>query len=171
MATIFEATGLLDILTPIFVFILIFSIIYALLLKSKWFGDNKSFNAIIAFSVALLTMIVPQARMVISEFTGWFVLLAILVLFIFLFFLFLGVKNETMADVAKSGTFVTFAVIFIIVLFLIALTKSFGSFLLVNQEPGFWNAVKRVLFSSRFLGVLLILMIGSYAIRFLSESK
>ena len=170
MATIFDA-GILGILTPILVFIFLFAIVYALLLRIPFFGENKNFNAIIAFSIALLTLIIPEARIVVSQFTGWFILLAILVLFIFLFFIFLGVKHETLIDVAKSGTFVTFAVIFIIVLFLIALTNAFGPFLMTNQQPGFWNAVKRVIFSSRFLGVLLILMIASYAIRFLSSSQ
>lgn len=170
MATILE-TNLSTFLTPIFVFLLIFALVYALLLKAKWFGDNKNFNAIIAFSIALLTMIVPEARVVVSQFTGWFVLLAVLVLFIFLFFMFLGIKHETMIDVAKSGTFVTFAVIFIIILFLISLTKAFGPFLLVNEQLGFWNSVKRLIFNARFLGILLILMIGSYAIRFLSSSE
>ena len=170
MATIFEA-GVLSILTPILVFIFLFAIVYALLLKIPFFGENKNFNAVIAFAVALLTLIIPEARVVVSQFTGWFMLLTILVLFIFLFFIFLGVKHETLIDVAKSGTFVTFTVIFIIILFLIALTNAFGPFLTVNQQPGFWSAVKRVIFSSRFLGVLLILMIASYAIRFLSSSK
>ena len=170
MATILD-TGLLGIITPVLVFLFIFAIIYGLLIKIKFFGDNKNFNAIIAFAVALLTLIIPEARIVVSQFTGWFVLLAILVMFIFIFFMFLGVKHESMIDVAKSGTFITFAVIFIIILLLIALTNAFGPFLTVNNQAGFWNSVKRVLFSARFLGVLLILMIASYAVRFLSSSE
>ena len=170
MATILDA-ALLGLITPILIFLFLFAVMYGLLQKIKFFGDNKNFNAIIAFSVALLTMIIPETRVVVSNFTGWFALLAMLVLFIFIFFLFLGVKHETLADVAKEGTFVTFVVIFIIILFLVALTKAFGPFLIVNQELGFWNSVKRVLFSARFLGVLLILMIASYAVRFLSSNE
>ncbi len=167
MATILDV-GFLGTLTPIFVLVFIFTVTYALFHKTKFFGDNTAFNAVAAIALSLLFIIVPEAQVIITTFTPWITILGILVLFIFMFFLSLGVKGDDMVKVAKDSTFVTFTVIAIIVIFLIALTKAFGPLLVTNQEPGFWNALKRVLFHPRILGVFLVLAIAMYTVRFVT---
>lgn len=165
-------TGLLVFLTPAIIFVFIFAVFYALLAKTKMFADKSAFNVVIALAVAFLTLIVPQVQGVVLSFTPWMLVLVIFVLFIFVFFMALGIKGEDMVkNVAKDATFVTVAVIAILVLFLVALTKSFGPFLLVNNEPGFWNAVKRTLLHPRMLGVLFLLFVASYTIRFIVKNE
>jgi len=49
-----ETYGVLDVLLP---FLLVFTIIYAVLLKTKILGDRKNFNVIIALILGLLFVI------------------------------------------------------------------------------------------------------------------
>ena len=170
MATILD-TGLLNFFVPIFVFVFVWVLVYAILIKSKLFGDNKALDATLAFAVSLLLIIVPEARNIITLFTPWFTLLVVLTLFLFLFFMMLGVKQDTITSVATKNTaFISLTVTIIVVLFLIALTKTYGPFLMVNQDPGFWNAVKRTLFHPKVFGAFFILLIASYTVGFLSMS-
>lgn len=165
-------TSFITLLTPALVFIFVFTLFYALLAKTKLFGEKLGFNVVIALAASLLFIIVPQARGIILTATPWILLLIIFVVFIFIFFMALGVKGDDMIkNVAKDPTFITMSVIVIIVIFLVALTNSFGPFLLVNQEQGFWNSVKRALFHPRMLGALFILFVASYTVRFIVKNE
>ena len=170
MATLFSPE-FADVLTPIFVFIFVFALLYALLAKTKFFGDKSGFNLVIAFATSMLILIIPESQVVISVFTPWMGLLVVLMIFIFMFFIFLGVKSETMAEFTKSSGFAFWVVLIIVILFLVALTKAFGPFLMTNQNPGFWNAVKRVVFHPKTLGALLVLAIAAYAIRYIGSNE
>ena len=170
MATILQ-TQLLTFLTPMFVFLLVFVVLYALLQKYAFFGGVKGFDAVIAFAVSMLVLLMPETTQVITLFTPWVVLLGFLTLVIFVFFMFLGVSGETMASVAKEGTFITTVVVLILVLFLVALSQTIGPILLTNQEAGFWNATKRVIFHPRMLGALFILVVSAYAVKFIATNQ
>ena len=170
MATLFNQE-FVDLLTPIFVFIFVFVALYALLLKTKIFGDKAGFNLVISFATAMLIFIVPEANVVITLFTPWMALLTLLLIFIFVFFMFLGVKEKTLVDVASGGTFAFWMVLIVAILFLVALTKAYGPFLMVDQNVGFWGSVKRVIFHPKTLGVLFVLTIAAYTIRYLGSHE
>ena len=170
MATLFSSE-IMEFLTPIFVFIFIFAAAYALLVKTKFFGEKAGFNLVIAFAVAMLLFVVPEAQVFVTSFTPWAVMLTLLVLFIFMFFMFLGVKDDAIVDYIKSSGFTFWMVVIFIVLFLVALSKAFGPFLMINQQPGFWNAVKRTLFHPKTLGALFILGVAAFAARYLGAHE
>jgi hypothetical protein len=170
MATLFNEE-IFGLLTPIFVFIFLFTGIYILLINVKIFNEKPAFTAIIAFAGSMLVFIVPEAQIVTASFTSWMALLMLLVLSIFLIFMFLGVKNETLVDIAQDGGFVFWVVLVVIILFLIALSKAYGPFLMVNQTPGFWNATKRTIFHPKVLGVLFIFAVAAFTVRYLAANK
>ena len=163
-------TSLIAYLTPVFVLILVYAIIYALISKLSLFGKSPVVHAAIAFSTSFLFLIIPAARTVLTVFTPWFIILVILTLFIFLFFMFLGVKEDQLASLAtKNTTFITFTDAAILIIFLIALSQTFGPFLLTTNQPGFWNAVKRTIFHPKTLGAIFLLMLAAYTINYLSN--
>ena len=170
MATILQ-TQVIEFLTPIFIFLLVFVILYALLQKSKVLGGIKGFDAIAAFAVAILFVLLPEGTIFITSFTPWMLIFGVLVLVIFMFFMFLGVSASTMVDIAKNSTFITFAVIMIVVIFLVSLSQAAGPFLLTNTDAGFWNATKRALFHPRMLGALFLLGVASFAVKFIADSQ
>tara|TARA_Y100000310_G_scaffold202483_1_gene202673 strand:- start:10212 stop:10724 length:513 start_codon:yes stop_codon:yes gene_type:complete len=170
MATILQ-TQLIEFLTPIFIFLLIFVMLYALLQKSKALGGVKGFDAIAAFAVAILFIVVPEGTIFIKSFTPWMLIFGVLVFVVFLFFMFLGVSSSTMVNLAKNSVFVTFAVILIGTIFLISLSQALGPFLLTNTEAGFWNATKRTIFHPKMLGAIFILAMASFSIKFIAENQ
>ena len=171
MATVLQ-TDLLVFLTPLFIFLLVWVVLYSLLQKFKFFGGIKGFDALISVAVSILFLFSPEATSVVSDFTPWVMLLGMLVLVIFIFFMALGVKEGVIVDnILKSTAFITVAVVIIVVLFLIALTNVFGPFLLSNSDPGFWNATKRAILNPRMLGALFLLVIASYTVRFVATNQ
>ena len=171
MVTIFESSGIGNLLSMAFVFLFVFVIIFALLKKIKIFGDNEGFNSIIAFVFAGFTIMVPESQMVIGNFLPWFFLFFMLALVMFMFFMFLGVKEESLIDVTKGSTFITVVISVIIILFFMAMTNAYGPFLMVGEGSGFWQTTKRLIFSRNFLGVIFMLFVSAYAVTFLSKKN
>ena len=171
MATIFEAGGIEEALSLVFVFILVFAVMYALLKKIGFLGKSDGLNATVAFIFAMLTAMSPGSEIVIGSFLPWFFMFMFLVLVIFMFFMFIGVNNNSMENVAKNSTVITVSIIAIIVLFLVALTNAYGPFLMVTQGTGFWATTKRLIFSRNVLGLIFMLVVASKTISFLSENK
>lgn len=162
----------LEYFTPAFVFLFVFIGAYALLKKSNWFGDSEAVNLCIAFLTSILFMVVPEAVSIVSFVTPWVAILAMLVLFIVVLFLFMGASQEEVTKVVtQNAAVLTILFVLLGIIFLTALTNVFGPFLLAGGGTGFWDVTKRVLFHPRTLGLLFLLVIASYAIRFITAEK
>lgn len=158
--------------TPAFVFLFILISAYALLKKSNWFGDSEAVNLCLAFLTSILFMVVPEAVEIVSFVTPWVSLLAMLVLFIVILFLFMGAKQEEVTKVVtQNAAVLTILFVLLGIIFLTALTNVFGPFLMVGEGTGFWGVTKRVIFHPRTLGLIFLLVIASYAIRFITAEK
>ena len=162
----------LEYFTPAFVFLFIFICAYALLKKSGWFGDSESVNLCIAFLTSVLFMVVPEAVDIVAFVTPWVAILAMLVLFIVILFLFMGAKeSDVVKVVTQNAAVLTILFVLLGIIFLTALTNVFGPFLLTGGGTGFWDVTKRVIFHPRTLGLIFLLVIASYAIRFITAEK
>ena len=102
MATIMEQLGLLEFFLPLFTFLLIFVVCYAVLIKTSILGPNKWMAGLAAFAISLLFLFTPELMDVVKMTTPWFVLLVIFGLLIFSMFMFLGVKSDAMAGVLEQ---------------------------------------------------------------------
>lgn len=172
MATILEAGPFASLIVTTFVFIFVLIVGYALLTKVKFFGDNKGLNGLVAFIMALLFIVVPGVKNVVVLFTPWITLFMVLLLVFFVLFMFLGAKESEVADVfKKNATVLTIVIATVVILFLIAMAKVYGPFLAVDQQPGFWNTFKRVIFNPKVLGALFIIIVASYAVRFIGSNE
>jgi hypothetical protein len=158
--------------TPVFTFLFIWVLIYALLTKVKWFGEKEMTNGLISFLTAMLFLITPNASQIVAEATPWVFLLGILITLTIVMFLFLGVQENAVVKTITENP-VTLTVIFVVlgIIFLTAMSNVFGSFLLPGQGQGFWDVTKRTLYHPRTLGMLFLLVIVSYAVRFMTAEK
>src|SRR3989344_1302580 len=139
-------TRFLGYLQPVFVFLLVYVIFYAILIKTEWLSKEKNINSILSAVVALIFSFNPQLRLIAFQFTSWIPLLLLVLVVTFLIFIFLGVKQDDIVkNVIKSGTFMTVIIATVVILFLIAMTNAFGPFLKVTSGSGFWESTKRVL--------------------------
>src|SRR3989338_3870642 len=93
MASILD-TGLVNLFTGIFVFLLVYSVVWGFLTWRKMFGDNKGVYAMVAFVLAFMAAIAPPVRFFITFIAPWY-LAFIMVLFFILFIITLfGLSSE-----------------------------------------------------------------------------
>lgn len=195
MATILDL-NLLSYFIPVFIFIFVFVLFYAILQKTKILGGNAGMDALVAFSVAMLFIFVSDARQLLTVITPWLVILLVILMSFLLVFMFMGVKAETIADaMGESGTVWTIVIILVIGL-IIAFTQVFGSKIAsITQgnypyETGptetttgetttttasgggqhFLVTVGNIVFSPKILGMFLLLIIASQAIRLIGAT-
>jgi hypothetical protein len=193
MATVLDI-NILRYFIPVFIFLFVFTIFFAILQKTKILGQNSGIDALVSFSVAMLFMFVSDARQLITVITPWLVVLLVIIMALMLVFMFLGVKAETISEaMSESGTVWTILIILVIGL-IIAFTQVFGSQIAsITQGPyptatgaeqvqtgttgtttapaggqHFLVTVGSIVFSAKILGMFLLLIIASQAIRLIS---
>jgi len=159
MATILEV-GLINYLMPVFVFLLVFAIVFAILKKFPIFGDNVSVNAVIAFVVALIFMITPRAREMVTTMTPWFIIIVILIFFILMTLVFIGLKEESLVALGKHPAMYIIVLVIVAIIFFVSLAKVFSGALDMSYFE--------FLAHPRILGVIVILAIASLAVKFIS---
>lgn len=174
MATILDV-GALNYFAPVFVFILVFVLVYAILLKTHLLGDNKGLISVASFVIALLFIITQAATEFVQLVTPWFVVLIIVSMCFLLIFMFLGVSPGTIAKAVTSESYVWLILVILIVLLGLALTKVVGPGIAAitqgeDAEAGFMTTVGQILFHPKILGVLFILLVASFAIRGITKS-
>ncbi len=166
----FTGAGM-DFVITTFIFIFVFAVLYALISKMEFFGENKAVHVLIAFSSAMLIIFIPETKALINFFTPWFIILILLVVFILLAVMTLGIKHTEITDWLKNvspGT-TTVVVIIVIVLFLMAIYKVFGPVLTIAgpEEQGLWAMLTRVILQPKVLGVIFLLIIASSIVKFI----
>ncbi len=172
MATFLDAFGALQNFSAIFVFLFVFSLIFGLLSYAKFLGDNKGINAMIAFVVAILFTLSKTLVRATEYIAPWFVMLVLFAILIILMFRFIGASEADITQVIKHhNTIITFVFVFVIVIVVL----SFGQVLKEQAAEGnvtttFPAKVGAVLQHPTVLGLIAILMIAVWTIRFLSEN-
>jgi hypothetical protein len=137
MATPALDTGLLNFFSPLFLFILIFAIVYAMMQWSKLFGDNKVLHAIIAVMIGLFgSLLSPSARSMIEYIIPWFTFLIIFGVMIIIIFKMFGVSDSSLTFAVKSSGVMWTILIIAIVIALGALSNTFGQSSLAITTPG-----------------------------------
>ncbi|NQU98235.1 hypothetical protein HQ533_02105 [Candidatus Woesearchaeota archaeon] len=193
MATFLDI-GIIEHFSIVFVFLLIFTVIYALLEYSKPFGKGKKgLHGIIALVLGLLIVISKPAVLLVNFLTSWF-----LVLFLFLFLVIFtlrmfGTSESDMTALVKDVRFYPWLVVIIVVIVIAGFGSVFGQTLLergagLDDEdveegvvlPGdleggstrttsFGTNVLNTVFHPKVLGLIAILLVGLFSITFLSK--
>ena len=108
---------------PIFGFLFVFLIVYALLAKTKILGGNMFIDLIVAGIIAVIFSTVSSAQEYVETATPWFV---VLVLVLFFILILIGLSQQEIADIMKPG-FVWVFIVALILIFLISAIKVFPS--------------------------------------------
>jgi len=175
MATVLDF-GLFGYFRPLFTFLLVWVIFYAVLQKSKVFGGNQGTDALVSMSASFLFMLTPGVSEIINIITPWFIVLIIFILLLVVIFMMVGVKESSIIEAFTSDWLIWLIVIFVIIfIFGFAFTKVFGSSIQSisgNGEDAKDTVfdVAKVLFHPRILGLLFILLVASQAIRLLGTT-
>ena len=184
MATFLDI-GLIQHFQVIFPVLLIFVLVFALLEKSKMFGENKGLHSLIALCLAMMMLFVPGVVQVFSIMAPWFVLIMLLITFFMIMLVFLGVKYESIIGYVSRDWYALhwFLLIIGLVIFIGALGTVYGGTMLPFSDEGgnttvtaadgttstdtgeFNSNVGRVIFHPKTIGMVFILMMASLTIR------
>lgn len=142
---------------PIFGFLFVFVIMYALLAKIKILGDNKAVNIFISLVIAIIFATVSSIRQYVQTVTPWF---AVLIIALFFILMIIGFTNSLDKFPKQALTWV--AIIVLIIIFLVSAIKVFGS-AVTQYLPGYPgdSPVKSFIFSDQFLGAFLLLVVAA----------
>ena len=140
---------------PIFGFLFVFVIVYALLLKTKILGDNMWINLIISFIIAIIFSVVSSTQEYVQTITPWF---AVLVIALFFILVIIGLSPHKLGEIMKPG-FVWVFIILLILVFLVSAIKVFPS-----SFGNAWNSlVGFITNEARIAGAIILLIIAAIA--------
>jgi len=175
MATVMDF-GLLEYFIPVFTFLLVFVLAYALLQKNKLLGGNSKLDFIASFAVAILTLFTGNAIGLINYMTPWFAVLIVFAVFIFLIPLAFGWKEKDIwpSIGGKNGVIIVSFLIFIM-----AMTYVFGDVFNPYSEGvdgeestgarSQIDEINKTIFHPRVLGAVFILLFASFTVINLKE--
>jgi len=125
MATFLDLS-LFSFFGSVFTFILVWIIVYALLEKTKAFGeDKKGLNGIVAISIAVLVLASKFALGFVNFVVPWFLILVVVVFLILFVFRVFGVSEESFISAGKGKARMWVITIAVIIL-LFGLGSVFG---------------------------------------------
>ncbi|NIA04006.1 MAG: hypothetical protein GWP09_01510 [Nitrospiraceae bacterium] len=181
---------------PLFVFLFVFVITYALLEKTQVFGKGKSsLNALLAFTVAIVFIFSEQASQIVVGIIPGIVLITVVFFFIILLIAFLGIDNKSLITV-MGGKYASWWII-IAVLAIVGIVAStiYGPQLVsvgtgsspvnTNSTMGstnytnvtstttgdnsFYDNLKNTLFNSKFVAMIVLLVLAAFTIKLLAS--
>jgi hypothetical protein len=177
MATPIISFGFLALFKPVFIFLFIFALFYAVLNKTEILGANKGIQFLVSFSVAMLFMFAADPLEFVDLVIPWLGVLLIVFMSFVVLFMFIGIKGETIVGAISQPGISWTLIITLIVLLVIALTKVFGAQVasLTQDLPdgaddkNFMSDVGEIVFSTKVLGMFLLILIAAMAIRALGK--
>jgi hypothetical protein len=107
---------------PVFSFLFVFVIIYAILFKTKIIGESKFILLLVSFIISIVFMSVSSLELYIRTIMPWFVILFVAV---FLILLIAGLATKKLDDM-MTNKFAWGFIIVLIVIFVIAAIKVFN---------------------------------------------
>jgi len=147
---------------PVFSFLFVFLIVYALLKMTQVLGDMAFVNILVSFIVAVVFMNFSSADIYVQTIIPWF---AVLLVCVFLVLLVAGLSTKDLAGI-MTNKFAWVVVIILIIIFLIAAIQVFNPVfhpdkVIASAEGGEMGVVQQIrdIFSSNVGGTILLLVI------------
>ena len=156
------STGILEYFAPIFAFLLVTLILYAILSSKKILGENSRLNFLIALSAGLLTLFSAPVIGLVNYMTPWIVFILFILVMLFMIYGYFGLGDEQKWSLI-GGPKVIYTVFIVLLIF--GVKKVIGSFI---PYDGAGDAFVQILFHPRVLGVIVILLVAMWTVQQLS---
>ncbi|MGB9707944.1 MAG: hypothetical protein ACPLXC_01285 [Candidatus Pacearchaeota archaeon] len=140
---------------PVFGFLLVFTVTYALLGKTELLGKNRFVHIFVSFALAIIFLVSANAVKYISIVTPWFAAFIVSLLFIGLVLGLMG--KEPLEKVFKPG-FAWFLVIVLIVIFVVSAIYVFAD--VINK---YFGEPKAFLLQPQILGIVVLIGLTVFA--------
>ena len=168
--------GLFQYFNVIFSILLIFAIVFATLHKTKILGENATINAVVAVSIALISLLSPTVIDLINFIAPWFVLILIFIVLLVLLYQMLGATEKDILGALRTEKTIQWAVFGIAMIILLAgFGHVWGEKLAqqtleneMTEEGAFEQNLYSILFNPKILGLIFVFLIAIFAIAFLA---
>lgn len=144
----------MSVLVPVFGFILVFTVVYALLSKTEALGKNRFVHIVASFAVAAIFVVSTSAVKYVSLITPWFAAFVISLLFIALI---VGLIRPKLDDFFVPG-FAWFLVAVLIIIFVASAAVVFGD--VINK---YLAGPKHFALSPTVIGFVVLIGLGIIA--------
>lgn len=161
MASTLDISGIF-LFMPVFSFLFVFVVVYAILAKTKILGGEGGVNLIVSFIMAIIFMNFSSLELYVRTILPWFITLLIILFFVLLI---AGFSTKSL-DKMMTPTFAWIVVIIVIIVFLIAAIRVFNpvfhpEYIVVSgNQPEVISQIRSV-FSSQVSGSILLLVIAA----------
>ncbi|MEM4336970.1 MAG: hypothetical protein QXG86_03120 [Candidatus Woesearchaeota archaeon] len=176
--TTFLDIGLIESFNPVFSFLFVWVAVFAILEYTKLFTDNKGIHAMLAFILAVLTLLSNKLVELISLMAPIFVVGMIFLMFIFLIYKMFGVEESWFKEAITGRSAAYYWVLIIAVVILVGSSAIvFGPELLALTQPaenatGVGQNIGATVFHPKVLGFIFIMTIAIFTIfELASESQ
>lgn len=190
MASVLESSiidlSIIQGMSAIFLIIMVFIMIYALLQKTKVLGGNPALDATVAIAASLIMITSGTVIQIISNLTPILVLLFFLAVFFLMATRFMGIEDASIIKMMGGQNAAWWFIIVGILIFLGAAGQVVGPLLspgggaeLADTVPGeagptgtgdYATDLRNTIFHPAFLGMIVLLLIGSFTVRTLVSS-
>lgn len=160
MANALDISGIF-LFMPVFSFLFVFVVVYAILAKTKILGDSKV-NLLVSFIMAIIFMNVSSLKLYVETITPWFIALLIILFFVLIL---IGLATKDFEKM-MTPTFAWVVVIILIIVFLIAAIRVFNpifhpEYVVVSGDYPRVISQIRGIFDSQVWGSILLLAIAA----------
>lgn len=179
--------GLVQVFQIIFPFLFVLTVMFAFLTRIAPFKDNPVYAAIMATSLAILTMFFPLVIKIINVMAPWFVLMFVIMVLALLAYYIIGYDEETLTGAIKSGEYSSALGWWIFAMVLIIAIGSTAA--VISEERGFTGLTAdnttaalttsggeaasffQTILHPKILGMAVILLVAFFAISALSKAS
>lgn len=159
---------------PIFAFLFVFIMMYAIFYKTKLLGENAFINSIVSFIFAIVFITFSPGIDFVETIIPWFVILIICLFFVMIL---VGFSQNDVGKFMKgsmSWVFVGLLVLIFLISAIVVFNPVLSPYLPGQPDTGgetFLLSVKHFVYGERFLGALLLFIIAGVASWILAKEK
>ena len=144
---------------PIVSFLLVFTVVFALLMKTEVLGKNKFIQLVTSFLMAIIFVGVTSAREYVVRITPWFVVMLLCLVFVLMLIGFAGKIPE--------GFHKGIGIVFVIALIILFLVSAYFTF---SNTP-FVDTLRDWVSSPKVYGALLLVVLSAIVSWVLIKTK
>lgn len=182
--------GIIEGLSPLFIFLIIFAVVFGILSGTKLLGNNKSIHAIIALVIGFMVILSSKIMQVITIMIPWFIILVIFLILILIGMKTAGISDEHIASAAQNPSVYWTIIIISLIIVVGSLATVFGQQELGVTSPNttqltfgegsnnnnigtdtddFEHNVRATFYHPKVLGFILFILIGLMTITQLTK--
>jgi len=146
---------------PFFAFILVFVVVYAILVKTKLLGGEKTINAIVSLVLAIIFISFTNVRTYITNVSLWFTVILILAFFFILGIMFI-LKDPAafMRPIALTFTILLILIALIAIFYTLPAARGFLPGTSESVSNPFLLSIKNFVLGAKFLSGLFLVVLA-----------